>query len=126
MTTPKAQVRTVGAFSLNPDTFFETWAVDGPNLLPKNNDFRTSIIKTFGLPSNDDYVYHATASVTLAQVQNAINFGGTNGLHAWYLDDEGKQVRYEIISSPPRLTTSAMPVQTPHCYQINTLTIHPN
>ena len=61
--------------------------------MPENDDFKSSIISIFELPDNDSYVYHATASVTLSQVQAAIDYGGKAGLHAWYLDDEGKSVR---------------------------------
>ena len=81
--------RTTGVAQFDPDTFFASWA-DGK--LPRNNQFRASIISTFELPDNDSYVYHAIASVTLAQVQEAINHGGESGLHAWYLDDSGKPV----------------------------------
>ena len=81
--------RTTGAAYFDPDTFFNSWANEK---LPKNNQFRASIISTFDLLNNDSYVYHAIASVTLAQVQEAINHGGEAGFHAWYLDDHGKPV----------------------------------
>ena len=61
-------------------------------MLPKENDLRSSIIAAFNLSSNDSYVYHAIASVTLAQVQEAIAVGGEHELHAWYLDDSGEPV----------------------------------
>ena len=78
--------------ALQPDNLFDTWSKDRKSL-PENDDFKSSIISTFKLPYNDSYVYRATASVTLSQVQQAINHGGKAGLHAWYLDDEGKPVR---------------------------------
>jgi hypothetical protein len=56
------------------------------------NDLRTAVVQAFGLGKNDDYVYHATASVNLAQVQLAIDYGDANGMHAWYRDDVGHQV----------------------------------
>lgn len=57
-----------------------------------NNDLRSAILTTFSLLQNDSYIYHAIASVTLAQVQQAIEYGGKNGLHAWYIDEDGKPV----------------------------------
>lgn len=60
--------------------------------MPENDGFKSSIISIFELPHNDSYVYHATASVTLSQVQEAINYGGKAGLHAWYLDDQETSV----------------------------------
>ena len=50
------------------------------------------MIATFNLPEDDNYVYHAIASVTLAQVQVAIDHGAVSGLHAWYFDREGRPV----------------------------------
>ncbi|KAL8664536.1 MAG: hypothetical protein Q9202_002945 [Teloschistes flavicans] len=79
---PRAQ--TTGSSNFVPDAFFETWAKDANALLPRNNDLRTSIISAFNLAQSDSYVYHAIASVTLAQVQEAIDHGAENGMHAWY------------------------------------------
>jgi len=76
-----------GGFSA--DIFLELW---GPQFLPKNNDFRGAIVRAFGLEPTDDYVYHAVASVTLTQVQVAIDHGNKNGMHAWYRDENGQQV----------------------------------
>jgi hypothetical protein len=73
----------------NPEEFFRSW---DPALVPQNNDLRSAINKAFSLEPVDDYVYHATASVTLAQVQVAIDHGNKNGLHAWYRDETGEQV----------------------------------
>ena len=83
--------RTEGVPNFDPDALFESWS-SGSKSLPNKNDLRASIISTFHLPENDSYVYHAMASVTLSQVQVAIDQGGDSGLHAWCLDDEGKQV----------------------------------
>ena len=85
------QVRTVGTSSFEPDEFLEAWA-NGTTGPPKDNDLRGAIIKAFGLKEDDIYVYHAIASVTLAQVQQVINLGDQNGLHAWYKDQNGEQV----------------------------------
>ena len=85
------KARTKGSFQFEPDALFESWT-QSQKILPENNDFKSSIISTFNLPQNDSYVYHATASVTLSQVQAAIDHGGKSGLHAWYLDEEGAPV----------------------------------
>ncbi|KAL9613042.1 MAG: hypothetical protein Q9167_002388 [Letrouitia subvulpina] len=87
--------RTTGSAHFDPDEFFEKWAKESESLLPKD-DFRSSIIAAFNLAQNDSYVYHAIASVSLAQVQEAIDQRGNNGLHAWYLDDTGNP-----SNSPP-------------------------
>jgi len=83
--------RTKGSSSFDADVLFEAWG-DGHAPIPQNNDFRSSIIKTFNLPEDDSYVYHAIANVTLAQVQGAINHGAGSGLHAWYLDNNERPV----------------------------------
>jgi hypothetical protein len=80
---------TDGSSYFNPDEFFYHW---NPSLAPQNNDLRSAINKAFNLQPTDDYIYHATASVTLAQVQVAIDSGDRNGLHAWYRNDNGEQV----------------------------------
>lgn len=88
---------TEGSSSFDSDAFFSAW---NEECLPQNNDLRTCIIKSFNLPANDAYVYHAMGSATLAQVQKAIQFGGQGGLHAWYRDDEGKEVSKLVTGSP--------------------------
>ncbi len=90
--TLQGRARTKGSRLFEPDTLFEAWS-KGQRSLPENDDFKSSMISTFNLPYNDTYIYHAIASVTLTQVQEAINHGGKAGLHAWYLDDEGRPVR---------------------------------
>ena len=64
----------------------------------EKDDFRKAIVTAFNLNENDGYVYRAIASVTLEQVQLAIDAGGANGLHRWYVDTEGKSVN-PIIST---------------------------
>ncbi|KAL9104571.1 MAG: hypothetical protein Q9163_000493 [Psora crenata] len=86
--TPRGPLAT-GSSTFNPDTVFRQWSIK-PRPLPQNNDLRTSIIQTFSLPQNDQYTYHAIASVTLSQVQEAIDHGRQGGLHAWYRDEEGR------------------------------------
>lgn len=84
---------TVGAPRFSPELFFEN-----PELFKdiheylRSNDLRSALHKAFSIPQNDSYVYHATASVTLSQVQTAIHAGPTHGLHDWYLDTEGHPV----------------------------------
>jgi hypothetical protein len=106
---PSARARpyTVGSSSFDPDQFVEQW---DEAIVPHDNDLRKCIVRAFKLKPNDDYVYHAIASVTLDQVQAAINAGGLNGMHAWYTDENGHQVRrdlnlsllssYLVVSSP--------------------------
>lgn len=85
--------RTVGAAHFNPDILFMTWGDDREKRnLPQHDDLRASIVATFDLPKSDKYVYHANTSVTLTQVQEAINHGREAGLHAWYRDEEGNPV----------------------------------
>jgi hypothetical protein len=81
---------TTGSVAFDTDTFFEQWTSER---VPQDNNLQAAIIRNFNLKSTDDYVYHAIASVTLPQVQNAINHGASNGMHAWYLFDDAKQVR---------------------------------
>ena len=91
MASSQPKARTIGAAQFDPDEFFKAWATRPPTL-SESEDLRSLIITAFDLPHNDSYVYHAIASVTLAQVQQAIRHGGEAGLHAWYLDEEGKPV----------------------------------
>ena len=92
MTNQHGRARTQGASHFEPDALFEAWGKD-KKCMPQDDDLRSSIISVFNLPHNDSHVYHAVASVTLSQVQEAIKHGGQAGLHTWYLDDEGKAVR---------------------------------
>jgi hypothetical protein len=85
---PRNKTHTFGSFSFDPDAFLKSW---DHTLLPKTNDLRTAIVKAFNLGANDSYVYHAIASVTLAQVQAAIDQGSK--MHVWYRDEDGRWVR---------------------------------
>ena len=96
MATQQNRARTESSSQFDPDVLFTAWE-NGHKTLPENNDLRSSILTTFGLPPSDDYVYHATASVTLVQVQGAINHGAGSGLHSWYLSEVGKPVRQHLL-----------------------------
>jgi hypothetical protein len=85
----RAGPHTAGSSSFDPDRFFAQW---DESSVPRNDDLKNFIIRKFALKADDNYVYHAIASVTLDQVQVAINAGGLNGMHVWYQDEKGKQV----------------------------------
>ncbi|KAL8904747.1 MAG: hypothetical protein Q9207_003059 [Kuettlingeria erythrocarpa] len=97
--TQSLRAQTTGSAGFNPDAFFESWATDSRSLLPQDDDLRASIIESFNLSQSDSYVYHAIASVNLAQVQQAIGHAGENGLHAWYPNGDGKPS--ELPPPPP-------------------------
>ncbi|KAL9095171.1 MAG: hypothetical protein Q9165_002427 [Trypethelium subeluteriae] len=113
-TTP---ARTVGSSSFDPEAFLEAWKSGGIGPPKEDDDLRAATVEAFGLKENDDYVYHATASVTLAQVQQAIRAGDANGLHAWYKDEQGQHIppppstditAYVSIFSPSTSTPKAL------------------
>ena len=52
----------------------------------KANEFRAAVASAFELPQGDNYIYHATASISLAQAEAAVHAGRSNGLHAWYVE----------------------------------------
>lgn len=70
------------------------------------NDLAAAVKTAFGLPSKDSYKYRAMTSVTLEQVQNAVNAGPSNGLHAWYPRDEpadsNDETARKVLRYPPR------------------------
>ena len=61
------------------------------------DNFRDAVQAAFNLPQKDDYVYHAVASVTLDQVQTAVNAGVAHGLCDWYTDEHGKSVCARLL-----------------------------
>jgi hypothetical protein len=95
----KAQTEDSTTFS--PDGYFEAWE-KGTFTAPQDNDFRSFILSTFGLPVDDTYTYAAVAEVSLAQAQQYIEYGGQNGLHAWYRDDQGKPVSLRSTNNSHR------------------------
>lgn len=80
---------TVGGGSFDPDRL----STDGDlqssihEVLAKN-DLASAVRIAFSIPKKDSYKYRATTTVTLEQVQSAINAGAANGLHAWYVREE--------------------------------------
>lgn len=60
--------------------------------LLSRNDFAGASRVLLGLPEHDEYIYHATASVSLAETQQAVDLGGVNGLHTWYRAEDGSPV----------------------------------
>lgn len=96
MVAPHKDVYTTGSSTFEPDAFFESWGT-GAKSAPDHNDFSASVISSFGLPKDDSYVYHAIASVTLDQAQAAVHAAGHNGLHDWYLDEDGRPVQRALF-----------------------------
>lgn len=64
----------------------------------QKDDLHSAIHSLFKLPENDDYVYHATASVKLSEVQRIVQLGGINGLHAWYKAEDGEPVSARLAA----------------------------
>lgn len=85
------RAETQGSTTFDPEKFFDAWAKEEITP-PYDNDFRKFIIKSFGLKLNDAFLYRAVAEVTLLQAQTYLEFGGQNGLHRWYNDNEGNEV----------------------------------
>lgn len=95
MAPPTNKPYTEGSSSFEPDEVFSEDIKSPDSVLNrclKINGLWPAITYLFNLPEDDEYVYHATASVTLEQVQKAIIAGNAYGLHDWYLDADGKPV----------------------------------
>lgn len=86
----------VGSSSFHPHQYQQDAQIraEVEQLLLKNDLFNASRV-LFSLPQDDTYVYHAMASVRLREVQHVIGLGRSNGLHAWYRneDDNNSVVR---------------------------------
>ncbi|OAA72141.1 hypothetical protein ISF_01214 [Cordyceps fumosorosea ARSEF 2679] len=85
--------------------------------LLKEDDLLGASRVLFKLPENDGYIYHATASVSLAQVQHILQLGDVNGLHDWYKNIDGTRrdapsradtAAYTSIFDPKTATLSAL------------------
>ncbi|KAK3694259.1 hypothetical protein B0T22DRAFT_533344 [Podospora appendiculata] len=89
-TATPAVVHCVGSATFVPSDAIEDTATHEKALqaLLADDDFETAIKTWFRIPDDDAYEYIATASMTLAQVQKAINMGSANGMHAWYWSQE--------------------------------------
>lgn len=97
------RARTTGSQKFTPEGFLEEWQKRDHTKTPlidstREDGFRQAIIDAFDLPQDDDFVYHAVMSVTLTDVQKAINAGSANGLYAWYRDEKGEPVGKTFIS----------------------------
>ncbi|KHN94256.1 uncharacterized protein MAM_07892 [Metarhizium album ARSEF 1941] len=86
----KARARCVGNPSFRPDDIARNQDKlnRARDLLSKNDLYEASRV-LLGLPEADVYIYHAIASVKLAQAQHVVDRGGDNGLHAWYKAEDG-------------------------------------
>ena len=89
----RVPARCVGSPSFSPDEIIanQDKHQKAREHLAQNNLYEASRA-LLGFPAQDSYVYHATASVKLAEVQKVVNFGGVNGLHAWYRNEDGTPV----------------------------------
>ncbi|MCJ1286093.1 hypothetical protein MMC26_005436 [Xylographa opegraphella] len=106
---------TIGAEQFDSDIFFKSWPHRPVNLFD-NNNLQHAIITAFELPHNDSFVYHAVASVTLAQVQQAISHGGEGGLHACSQSLDNLIHRFPKQLPPPPSTdiTAYTSIFAPH------------
>lgn len=104
------QPQTEDSETFDPDKYFEAWSKQEYQP-PYDNDFRKFIIRTFGLPRNDDYGYMAqNAEVTLLKAQTYLEVGAQNNLHAWYRDAEGQPVSVQPIEPFKHLLMQAQHV----------------
>jgi hypothetical protein len=97
MSSVSSQPYTVGSKSFDPQQLLQDEEkLKTANTFLGKGDLHSAIIFYFSLPENDSYVYHAVASVTLAQAQQAILQGDLHGLHDWYKDEGGTPVRHAL------------------------------
>jgi SAM-dependent methyltransferase len=95
MSPPTNKPYTEGSSSFDPDEILSEDLNSPESVFQrclKIDGLWPAITYLFNLPEDDEYVYHATASVTLEQVQKAIIAGNANGLHDWYFDSDGKSL----------------------------------
>ncbi|KAL6242498.1 hypothetical protein RBB50_010638 [Rhinocladiella similis] len=95
----------------NSNSVSETWQKIHTHL--NANEFRAAITTAFELAPGDNFTYHASASVNLAQVEAAVHAGRANGLHAWYVQpkqQEGEEEEpLESIPGFPSLRITGYP-----------------
>ncbi|KAJ6779369.1 hypothetical protein PWT90_07932 [Aphanocladium album] len=85
----------VGSTGFEPSTVATDGALQQQvEELLKRDDLLGASRILFKLPINDDYIYHATASVSLEEVQHIVQLGGVNGLHNWYKTSDGAPVSH--------------------------------
>jgi hypothetical protein len=90
-------VHCVGAADFTPGEYFDdTETQKQVDSYLERNDFLHAITIAFKLPERDTYVYHAIASVRLAEVQHIISLGAVNGLHGWYRAPDGSIVSQSL------------------------------
>lgn len=110
---------TEGSKTWSPQHLFDN---NNPELWPRvhshlnAHEFRAAITTAFELSAGDNFTYHASASVNLAQAEGAIRAGRINGLHAWYVEprftqagDDGEQDPETVIPGQPSLRISGYP-----------------
>lgn len=90
------RAQTDGSKTFAPDAFFDAWARDEIGA-PQDDDFRTFVIRSFGLQPDDDYGYRATAEVTLLQAQKYLMMSADRGLHRWYVEADSSAVSSDQI-----------------------------
>lgn len=89
----------VGSKTFKPSDTVDTAQQQAIHKLLFQNDLLNASRALFNIPEDDTYVYHATASVNLQQVQHVVSLGGANGLHAWYRSEAGSVVRCTVITT---------------------------
>lgn len=100
---PKPPPSCAGNPSFKPKTVFDDSdrLQEALDWLHRENSLYQACRVLFNLPHPDDYTYHAIASVTLAEVQHAIDLGASHNLHAWYRNPDRSPV------SPPWLLSGS-------------------
>ena len=79
--------RTLEAGLFDPDTFISRWS-KGELQPPDDRDLGSTIKEAFKLKPNDNYVYHAVASVSLEDMRRYLSAGDVGMLQAWYFEED--------------------------------------
>ena len=102
MSSSKSAKYCVGSPSFNPSELIQDQDRQAQaRTLLTSNDLYNATRVLFSLPEPDNFVYHATASVKLAQVQQVVNLGGANSLHAWYRGADSSEVKHSRHTIDP-------------------------